>query len=99
MGSKTLMSAKSSLRKLRGVMARYHAGWKAGGGKLTSWYCGHCKKRNTCRRPKPSDVDRKGYWDATTICTHCGGLSFVCVYPNGAAPARKMDEFPLRPLR
>lgn len=77
---------KTQLRKIDAM----HGAWVEAGHKLASYQCPHCKKMVLTRQPEKSMVSEKGYWDSARECLHCGGLSFVCVYPSGKTKVNKM---------
>jgi hypothetical protein len=84
---------KKQLAKMRDDCAAHLKRWRDKGGKITTWFCAHCKQDNETRQPKKTDVsDSKGCWDSCTLCVHCGQASFVAVWPNGSTQARPMGK-------
>lgn len=71
------------LERLRDAAAAFNARWKASGRKLTQYTCPCCKAEITVRQPRKSDVGQKGCWDSMTVCTACGELNYVAVWPDG----------------
>lgn len=57
--------------------------WLKEGNKITTYNCLYCKKDIETAQPKKNMVGSKGFWDSAMICTNCGKISFVRVYPNG----------------
>jgi hypothetical protein len=58
--------------------------WVKNGGKITKYKCNHCKSKIDCIRPTKDLISKnKKYWDNVKICSNCGKLNFVKIYPNG----------------
>lgn len=91
---------KRELKNLRKSCDTWMQGYKSKGGKVASWFCGHCKKDNETPKPKKSDVsESKGCWDSATTCIYCGKCSLVAVWPNGKTASRAMHDVKIKTIK
>ena len=85
-----MKSEKLNRKELVEVNEQYLVNWRKDGGRVTTYICGHCKKSIRTPQPKKADCGPKGFWDSLELCTECGKLNFVAVYPSGKTEVKKL---------
>ena len=83
---------KKEIKELNEENKKRLAQWVKDGNKITTYKCQHCEKNIETCQPKKSMVTSKGFWDSATICTNCGKISFVRVYPSGKTESFKLGR-------
>lgn len=78
---------------LKKETADYLEQWKANGGETAFFACAHCSEILEVPKPMQNLVTAKGFWDSTKICTECGLLNHVCVYPDGKTKVKKVADY------
>lgn len=64
----------------------------AGNMKFADYNCPSCNHKLQAPQPSKSQVDKRGYWDGTTVCDGCSSLIYRRVYPDGSVSAQTPDK-------